>query len=112
MVAVTGVFHNRAAHSRYDHDPYEVLWQTAQSISEGRGAGHLNSEQVTPQTPLYDRIVIKISGESLGEYHLLEPQRFTDVAQMIAAVYSMGVTVTVVVGGETSFAARMLVTGG
>ena len=32
MVAVTGVFHNRAAHSRYDHDPYEVLWQTAQSI--------------------------------------------------------------------------------
>ena len=69
----------------------------------GRGAGHLNSEQVTPQTPLYDRIVIKISGESLGEYHLLEPQRFTDVAQMIAAVYSMGVTVTVVVGGGNIF---------
>jgi uridylate kinase len=64
----------------------------------------LSSEQITESSiPLYDRIVIKISGESLGEYNLLEPKRFTPVAQMIAAVHSMGVTVTVVVGGGNIF---------
>jgi len=64
----------------------------------------LSSEQITmPPAPLYDGIVIKISGESLGEYGLLEPQRFAAVAQMIAAVHSMGVTVTVVVGGGNIF---------
>ena len=62
------------------------------------------SEHITDSSaPLYDRIVIKISGESLGDYNLLEPKRFAPVAQMIAAVHSMGVTVTVVVGGGNIF---------
>jgi uridylate kinase len=64
----------------------------------------LSSEQITaPPTPLYEKVVIKISGESLGEYNLLEPQRFASVAQMIATVHSMGVTLTIVVGGGNIF---------
>jgi hypothetical protein len=34
MVAVTGVFHSRASESQYDDDPYELIWETAQSIWE------------------------------------------------------------------------------
>ena len=32
LVAVTGVFHNRAAESQYDDDPHELIWKTAKSI--------------------------------------------------------------------------------
>jgi uridylate kinase len=71
-----------------------------------KGAGLLSSEQIIAPlalAPLYDRVVIKVSGESLGEDRLLERRRFTSVAQMIAAVHSIGVTVTVVVGGGNIF---------
>ena len=71
-----------------------------------KGAGLLSSEQIIAPlalAPLSDRVVIKVSGESLGEDRLLERQRFTSVAQMIAAVHSIGVTVTVVVGGGNIF---------
>jgi hypothetical protein len=32
MVAVTGVFHSRVTQSLYGGDPYELLWETAQSV--------------------------------------------------------------------------------
>jgi uridylate kinase len=69
----------------------------------------LRSEQTTTSlAPLYDRIVIKISGESLGEYSQLgNSQRFAATAQMIAAVHSMGVATTVVAGGGNIFRAAL-----
>jgi uridylate kinase len=53
--------------------------------------------------PLYERVVIKISGESLGGAGMLDPIRFIPVAQMIASVSSMGVAATIVVGGGNIF---------
>jgi uridylate kinase len=75
------------------------------SICPGRkGAGNLNGERVTAAPRmLHDRIVLKISGGSLGGNRLLEPQMFHAVAQMIMNVCSMGVRATVVLGGGNIF---------
>ncbi len=64
----------------------------------------MSGEQAATTSRLrYDSIVLKVSGESLGGNGLLEPQRFISVAQMIANVQSMGIAVTVVLGGGNIF---------
>ena len=70
----------------------------------------MSGEKVTAQSAvLYNRVVLKISGESLGEFSpsgersLLDSQRFAAAAEMIAAIHAMGVTTTVVVGGGNIF---------
>jgi uridylate kinase len=55
----------------------------------------------------YRRIVLKVSGESLGSPGAqLEPLRFAESAQSIAELRDMGVSVTVVVGGGNIFRGR------
>ncbi|GIG91023.1 amino acid kinase family protein [Plantactinospora endophytica] len=51
----------------------------------------------------YSRIVVKISGESLGSGQALDPARLRDVALSLAAVHTMGVSVVAVVGGGNIF---------
>jgi uridylate kinase len=53
--------------------------------------------------PRYRRIVVKVSGESLCSRTALDLDRMMDVAQSIAFISSMGVTVTVIVGGGNIF---------
>jgi uridylate kinase len=48
----------------------------------------------------YERIVLKVSGESLGSPQApLDPVRFGEVAHSIAELWDMGIAITVVVGG-------------
>jgi uridylate kinase len=55
----------------------------------------------------YQRIVLKVSGESLGSPGIqLNPLRFAETAQSIAELRDMGVCVTVVVGGGNIFRGR------
>ena len=51
----------------------------------------------------YRRIVLKVSGESLGSHTPLDLDRMTEAAMAIAAVRGLGVTVTVIVGGGNIF---------
>jgi uridylate kinase len=51
----------------------------------------------------YRRIVLKLSGESLGSRTALDLDRMTEAAQAIATVRSLGVAVTVIVGGGNIF---------
>ncbi|GAA2128809.1 amino acid kinase family protein [Actinomadura napierensis] len=54
--------------------------------------------------PRYRRIVLKVSGESLGGSHSpVDIDRMTEVAQSIRTVCKMGVTTTVIVGGGNIF---------
>lgn len=57
----------------------------------------------TPNPPTYARAVLKISGESLGEDHHLDEERFQAFAEDIAAVHRKGLGVAVVVGGGNIF---------
>jgi uridylate kinase len=83
-----------------------ALWAfpgSTQSLS-GKGAYHLSRwEAGAAVAPLYDNVVLKVSGESLGSDRMLEPKRFFAAAHMIADVHSMGVAVTVVLGGGNIF---------
>ncbi len=55
----------------------------------------------------YRRIVLKVSGESLGSPGVrLNPLRFAETAQSIADVRDLGVRVAVVVGGGNIFRGR------
>jgi uridylate kinase len=58
---------------------------------------------VTDVETRYRRIVLKVSGESLGSHTALDIDRVTEAAQAIAAVRGLGVTVTVIVGGGNIF---------
>ncbi|MCO5993968.1 amino acid kinase family protein [Actinoallomurus rhizosphaericola] len=50
--------------------------------------------------PRYRRLVLKVSGESLGSRDApLDPERMGEVAQSVAAIRAMGVVVTLIVGG-------------
>jgi uridylate kinase len=53
--------------------------------------------------PCYRRIVLKVSGESLGSSTPHDIDRMTEAAQAIAVARHLGVTVTVIIGGGNIF---------
>ncbi|MBQ7691570.1 MAG: UMP kinase [Muribaculaceae bacterium] len=55
--------------------------------------------------PIYNRILLKLSGESLaaGQGHGIDPQRVADYSQQIKQIVDLGVQVAIVIGGGNIF---------
>lgn len=55
--------------------------------------------------PIYKRVLLKLSGESLagGQGHGIDPQRVDDYARQIKEIVDMGVQVGIVIGGGNIF---------
>jgi len=56
----------------------------------------------TNRTPVYKRIVLKVSGEALresGSRDNISPQIVTEIARQIQEVHAMGVEIAIVIGG-------------
>jgi len=64
----------------------------------------------THMKPIYKRIVVKVSGEALGDENdktILDKKKLAEVASSIKAVYDAGVQVSVVVGAGNIWRGRL-----